>query len=65
MDWLNSPVGKALTRFETAVVRAWVMDTEDSFNDKDRKATKEAHADVKRCRDELKAEIVKLDEKAA
>lgn len=62
MDWANTPVGKALSRFESAVIRAWVLDTEDSFRDQDRKATKEAHAAADRCRAELKAEIAKLDE---
>jgi hypothetical protein len=43
-----------LRQFENAVARAWTLDTEDGFNDKDRKSTKEAHAKVEELREQLK-----------
>jgi len=38
-----TPIGAAFHRFKNAHARAWIMDTEDSCLDWNRKATKEAH----------------------
>lgn len=38
----ETDLGKAFLAFESATARAWVLDTEDGFNDRDRKATKDA-----------------------
>lgn len=54
---MNEEIEKALHLFEQAVIRAWSLDTEDSFTDRCRKATKDAHAQVIVRRDELKAAI--------
>ena len=54
---MSEAIDRAIRLFENAVARAWVLDTEDNFNDKDRKATKEAHALVDLRRNELRAAI--------
>ena len=54
---MSEAIDRAIRLFENAVARAWVLDTEDSFNDKDRKATKEAHTLVDLRRNELRAAI--------
>jgi hypothetical protein len=59
MVMIPEEVERAINRFESAVTRAWTMDTEDSFNDKNRKTTKEAHDLVIQRRDELREAITK------
>jgi hypothetical protein len=59
---MMNEIDAAILRFESAVSRAWVLDTEDSFTDKDRKSTREAHAQIAQRRDELKQAIGQLED---
>lgn len=56
----GTPVGAAFLKFKNAVISAWVNDTEDSFNDKNRASTKRMHDAANTAEKELKAEIYKL-----
>jgi hypothetical protein len=38
----ETDLGKAFLKFESATERAWVLGSEDGFNDRYRKATKDA-----------------------
>ncbi len=51
----ETPVGAAFNRFKNAHARAWQMDTEDSFTDKDRKGTKEAWKKAEAAEAELRS----------
>lgn len=44
----------ALNRFKNRTIRAWVLDTEDSFTNKNRKSTKEAHVAADEAERELR-----------
>jgi len=55
-----TPIEQALTKFKNAVIRAWVMDTEDCFNDKNRASTREAHARANLAESELRSLIEKV-----
>lgn len=50
---MNEEIRKALHLFEQRTIRAWVLDTEDSYTDRDRKATKEAHTSAAQAKNAL------------
>lgn len=50
----TTPIGAAFNRFKSLHATAWVQDTEDSFNDKNRKSTKEAWDKLQVAERELK-----------
>jgi hypothetical protein len=57
--FLDTPIGKAFHKFKQATIRAWSLDTEDSYTDKNRKCTAEAHALANEAERELRALIEK------
>lgn len=42
-EFSETTIGKAFNIFKNRTISAWTLDTEDSFTDKNRKSTKEAH----------------------
>lgn len=44
----------ALNRSKSRLIRAWTMDTEDSYTDKNRKSTKEVHDAANEAEQELR-----------
>ncbi len=56
----ETPLGKAFVAYENATVRAWVLDTEDSYTDRSRKATKDAWEKHKAARAEFREMLEKL-----
>jgi len=50
----ETELGKAFLKFERATSRAWVLDTEDGFTDKDRKSTKDAWTAQRQARQEFR-----------
>ena len=55
-DFRATTVGGAFFKFKNALTRASMMDTEDSFTDKNRAATKRASEDA----DKAEKELLKL-----
>jgi len=47
-------IDKAIHKFRERIGRAWCMDTEDSFNDKNRSSTAKAHEDAREAEQELR-----------
>jgi len=57
----QTPLGKAFFSFKNKVIRAWVLDTEDSYTDRNRKSTKIAHEDA----NFAEAEVLRLIEEVS
>jgi hypothetical protein len=56
----QTPLGKAFHKFENATARAWQLDIEDSFTDRNRKATRDAWAAHSAARQEFREMLEKL-----
>lgn len=59
-EFVANPIGLAFNKFENAIIRAWVLDTEDSFTERDRVATRQAHELANRRRTEFKEMLTAL-----
>ena len=59
----STEIGGLFNRFKTALIRAWVSDTEDSFTDKNKASTKKYHEEANKLEYELRDKLIKLSAK--